>query len=1282
MRLLNARRDVRLKESEGRGLLPRVPVNAPTSEDNSSGQYAEWIRDSERRSPITAFPKFDCPAVSFLVLSTTTLDELSRTLSSITHQKKDAWEIILAPTENSGAVLADIHRLVHTNSRVKLLTPSTDRAAALCLAAGEAKGEFICVLDSGDLLSESALDELAFALDRAPHAEIFYGDEDELSTEGYRTSPYFKPGWSPDLLYGFNYFGRLTFLRRLVVDAVGSFDPAAGAAIEWELNLKASDQAQSIVRIPKVLCHRTWSGHRDRPPAESTEAADHRRTIEAYWLARGLPGKTETDAHGTQHMAHALADTPRVSIIIPTKNKLELLRVCVDGLLHTTTYPNMEIVIVDTGSDDPETLAYYEQIEELNDARVVHYTKIFNYSAACNFGARHADGELLLFLNNDIEIIDSNWLREMVGFAVRPGVGVVGTKLIFPSTELQHGGVAIGIHLAALMYRSAGGQPWSLFGSPDHDRNWLAVMGACQLVRRDVFDQVDGFDESYLMAMSDVALCLRVWHAGFRTAYAPRACLVHHEGATRGHSNPSEDIRRLADDIRILGLDEDPYLHPELNGHQPIPALRVQGVPSVREELELRLLEAGSISPAGGNGKFLSDGGFLDLTGLPRSEVLWQPQGKHKIRDGLSAARWCMDLLRTDPEIRVRFPKAISEGRQGAFARWIVDGGAAWPGSTQEISGRVDQMFALDLGAAARQVILFRDDVRKAIPLGLTPLGADETLRWFLCNRGPEEKLRLENIWWLYLDACENPEREVVLTWSFTPYWQTLYPDAMTMFGRREFSKWFRATYRVEEPWAQPEAWPIDSTPTEQIRVAFKARKPWQSHVPDALHNVAQARELISWLQTDAGRQDIDVRAWLAALDLKQVAEELATPGLNVIGHFCYPSGLRVSAEALVEGLHQVGVKTALRDIRTDRSDDPRHVNYKGLEQFETTLIHTQPQPFFDQVFDRADLAPSLPRPYRIAYWYWEFDSVPESWAIQASNVDEVWAATEFVARGLRDLLPIPVRTLFPGVRLAEFKRRDKTWFGLRNTEFTFLFTFHMMSIMERKNPLGLIRAFRSAFEPDQDVRLVLKTSFGDRHPAQIDELRAAAAGHNITIIDAVYSPDEVLSLMDACDAYVSLHRSEGLGLTIAEAMLMGKPVIATNYSGNVDFMNEANSLPVPFELVKLGRPIPPYDAEAVWAEPSTIEAADLMRRVFSDQDWARDLGRRARENAEAHLSLKAAGQAIAARLAEISAIRRQPVTVDLSNAASSSDTELGCGHLNTVVAEVSHESMTSAPNV
>jgi len=237
----------------------------------------------------------------------------------------------------------------------------------------------------------------------------------------------------------------------------------------------------------------------------------------------------------------------------------------------------------------------------------------------------------------------------------------------------------------------------------------------------------------------------------------------------------------------------------------------------------------------------------------------------------------------------------------------------------------------------------------------------------------------------------------------------------------------------------------------------------------------------------------------------------------------------------------------------------------------------------------------------------------------------------------LRKRLGERAYTMFPGIQLGHFQRRSRDYFGLPSDEFIFLFVFHLNSVMERKNPLGLIRAFRQAFSAKEPVRLVLKTALGAvRFPDLLHELRSAGAGVKLTVIDRVFTQDETLSLIDVSDAYVSLHRSEGLGLTMAEAMLLGKPVIATRYSGNVDFMDDANSLLVDYQLVPVGRAIPPYDPSGRWAEPSIDHAVLLMRKLYENQSWAVELGRKARSDAEDRMSLQRAGQRMAERLSQI----------------------------------------------
>ena len=659
------------------------------------------------------------------------------------------------------------------------------------------------------------------------------------------------------------------------------------------------------------------------------------------------------------------------------------------------------------------------------------------------------------------------------------------------------------------------------------------------------------------------------------------------------------------------------------------------------EQARLALRQRGMDVPPAETLDLFSDADVIRVLDMPASEVLWSTVAPSAVVDRGSAARFCIDLWRKRGDLRARFPAGLTGGRGGEFGGWLQQAGIAELGLSE--GALLHLLDALEAGVPdrARQTFLANEVIGSVLPHGLTPAGTHGLFRWFMRCGMVEADLRPEEVWWLFLEAAQNPERELMLAYSFTPAWQQRHPDGLTVFGRDAFASWFAAEYGASGPWVDPSRWPQWQEPALQIRSGYWARDAWRAARPGALADRRSVHSLLAWLASPEAGLSEQMRTWCGRLDPLLIGHALINPGINVIGHFCYPSGLRVSVESIVEAVHLVGMTASLRDVRTDAKDDPHHVEFRGMECHDVTVIHTQPEPVFDEAYRRAGLFERTPRTYRVGYWYWEFDSIPEAWVAHARNVDEVWAATEFVAKGLREKLAVPVRTLFPGVKLAPFERRPKAYFGLSEAPFTFLFTFHMMSVMERKNPLGLIRAFKLAFGKEDAVCLVLKTSFGDRHPAQIQELRDAATGANITVIDQVYSPDEVLSLMDACDAYVSLHRSEGLGLTMAEAMLMGKPVIATNFSGNVDFMDESNSLLVRYELVKLGKPIPPYDADLEWAEPSVEHAAKLMRRVYEDQDWARELGARGRASAETNLSLEAAGRRIASRLEEIRALRR-----------------------------------------
>jgi GT2 family glycosyltransferase len=274
---------------------------------------------------------------------------------------------------------------------------------------------------------------------------------------------------------------------------------------------------------------------------------------------------------------------PLVSVIIPNRNAAAVLQKCVDGLLHQTSYPRREIVIVDNGSTEAAVLELYAGLERAGHGRIVPFDRPFNFSAACNAGAAAAAGELLLFLNNDIEVIEPEWLEELVRWAQRPGVGIVGAKLLYPDRMIQHAGVVFGLGLVGHVFGRAAEGTTGVFGSTDWYRNYLAVTGACQMMRREVFDRLGGYDERLRLSFSDVMLCMEAWNAGYRVVYTPWARLVHHESYSRQKEDSAEDMELFARHLSDTRFVEDPYLHPELDARSLIPRVRPPFDPAPRE---------------------------------------------------------------------------------------------------------------------------------------------------------------------------------------------------------------------------------------------------------------------------------------------------------------------------------------------------------------------------------------------------------------------------------------------------------------------------------------------------------------------------------------------------------------------------------------------------------------------------------------------------------------------------------------------------------------------------
>jgi glycosyltransferase involved in cell wall biosynthesis len=286
---------------------------------------------------------------------------------------------------------------------------------------------------------------------------------------------------------------------------------------------------------------------------------------------------------------------------------------------------------------------------------------------------------------------------------------------------------------------------------------------------------------------------------------------------------------------------------------------------------------------------------------------------------------------------------------------------------------------------------------------------------------------------------------------------------------------------------------------------------------------------------------------------------------------------------------------------------------------------------------------------YRIAYWAWELDAIPEEWVELTPLLDCIWAPTQFVADAFRKRMPLPVHEVLPGVELSEIEPVGKADFGIPPANYVFLFMFDMCSQMVRKNPLAVIEAFRAAFRRDEKATLVIKVSRGRSHPEAFAILGAAARAAGVILIDEVFSRARAYGLIQMCDCLVSLHRAEGFGLCLAEAMLMGKPVIATNYSGNLSFMHRGNSLLVDYELIEIAADNPIYKRRNHWADPSIEQAASHMRYCFDHRADAAVLGNKGRADVEQKLSLKAAGQRMAEQLASVSAFAEAGIRPDLT---------------------------------
>lgn len=495
-----------------------------------------------------------------------------RCVQSVRAQIYPYWELCLCDDGSQDLRLTSLlERLAALDPRITVtrLENNGGISAATNAAIALSTGDFIAFMDHDDELTPEALAEVAIALSRDPLADVLYTDEDKIDEQNRRYAPFFKPGWSPDYLLTCAYTGHLSVVRRKLVAEVGGLRSEFDGSQDHDLMMRVTERARHVVHLPKVLYH--WraiagsaaSSSDAKPWAHRAGFAAVQATLDRREeLGDVLPGAFA----GARRVRRRILGTPLVSIVIPFRDGGVLLDACVRSIDELAGYDSRQLVLVDNGSWEPETLALIAQLEQRDDVVVLHDASPFNWSRLNNVAARRCDGDMLLFLNNDVEARSEGWLGAMVEHAQRAEVGAVGARLLYPDGSLQHAGLIIGMGgVAGHAFRYCPEWYPAYFGMAKVVRNYSAVTGACLLVRRSTFNEVGGFDEELAVAYNDVDFCLRIRDRGYLIVYTPYAELVHHESLSRGGGSDGDEDLVMLQRWRKVFEEGDPYYNSNLS---------------------------------------------------------------------------------------------------------------------------------------------------------------------------------------------------------------------------------------------------------------------------------------------------------------------------------------------------------------------------------------------------------------------------------------------------------------------------------------------------------------------------------------------------------------------------------------------------------------------------------------------------------------------------------------------------------------------------------------------
>ncbi|MDR3680071.1 MAG: glycosyltransferase family 2 protein [Flavipsychrobacter sp.] len=525
---------------------------------STTSEYNDWITKKLSKETLaleyeqTVHLIKNTPKISIIVpVYNPPIHFLKEAINSVIDQSYTNWELCLADDKSpNDAVRETIKAFSSKDERIKFIfrTENGHISAASNSAWKLATGDFILLMDHDDLLTPNCLFEFVKHVNLHPEDDFIYSDEDKIDDEGERSHPHFKPDWAPDNLLSRNYIGHVTMMKKSLMDQIAGFRIGFEGSQDYDIFLRATEQATHIGHIPKVLYH--WRIH-SASVALNMDAKPYafiaaKKALEEALVRRNTPGTVDflPRVPGGYRITYEVKKHDKVSIIIPTKDQEKLLEIAIQSIFAKTSYTNYEIIIVNNNSTSP---AFFELIKKYTNShgdifRCIDANFPFNFSKLMNVGVAESTGEYILFLNNDVEVIHEDWMTQMVGHAQRKETGIVGVKLLYPDDTIQHAGVIIGIlGAAAHIFVNAKREDLGYYSYIQSLNNYAALTAACILFKKNIYLEVGGMDENLEVDYNDIDLCLKVYEAGYYNVYVPTVELYHYESATRGHPFSSKE---------------------------------------------------------------------------------------------------------------------------------------------------------------------------------------------------------------------------------------------------------------------------------------------------------------------------------------------------------------------------------------------------------------------------------------------------------------------------------------------------------------------------------------------------------------------------------------------------------------------------------------------------------------------------------------------------------------------------------------------------------------------